>query len=158
MKKNDLTQEQKKEVKRLRVHSIAFLLTYYFFVAVLPIVFISTYFDLFKKVGKYKPTGIMLIALIMIAIFFKNQAKRFMKSLKPGELRTFITSCFIPVLLIIMLLIVWWASNSIYQLKMVLFLSIISNIIAVPFNVLFTKCNMQKKELLGEDENEKHKE
>lgn len=113
MTKKKLTEEEKKEVKRLRTKSIAFLCSYYFFVAAVPIFIISVYFDLFNKVGKYKPSGILLIALIMIAIFFKNQLKRFITTLEAGPFKTFVTSCYIPILLCFLLLIVWWASSSI---------------------------------------------
>lgn len=152
MTKKKLTEEEKKEVKRLRTKSIAFLCSYYFFVAAVPIFIISVYFDLFNKVGKYKPSGILLIALIMIAIFFKNQLKRFITTLEAGPFKTFVTSCYIPILLCFLLLIVWWASSSIQQLKMVLFFSMLSNIVAIPFNVKFTMINEKIKEITGEDE------
>lgn len=153
MTKKILTEEEQKKVKRLRKESIAFLVTYYFFVAVIPIIVISVYFDLFNKVGKYKPTGILLIALIMITVFFKNQLKRFIHTLEVGPFKTFVTSCFTPLILAFLLLGVWWAAGSIHQLKMVLFFSLLSNIAAVPFNVKFTSCNMQIKEIKGEEEN-----
>ena len=153
MTKKKLTEEEKKEVKRLRTKSIAFLCSYYFFVAAVPIFIISVYFDLFNKVGKYKPSGILLIALIMIAIFFKNQLKRFITTLEAGPFKTFVTSCYIPILLCFLLLIVWWAS--IQQLKMVLFFSMLSNIVAIPFNVKFTMINEKIKEITQEvEENE----
>ena len=152
MTKKKLTEEEKKEVKRLRTKSIAFLCSYYFFVAAVPIFIISVYFDLFNKVGKYKPSGILLIALIMIAIFFKNQ---FITTLEAGPFKTFVTSCYIPILLCFLLLIVWWASSSIQQLKMVLFFSMLSNIVAIPFNVKFTMINEKIKEITQEvEENE----
>ena len=155
MTKKKLTEEEKKEVKRLRTKSIAFLCSYYFFVAAVPIFIISVYFDLFNKVGKYKPSGILLIALIMIAIFFKNQFKRFITTLEAGPFKTFVTSCYIPILLCFLLLIVWWASSSIQQLKMVLFFSMLSNIVAIPFNVKFTMINEKIKEITQEvEENE----
>ena len=155
MTKKKLTEEEKKEVKRLRTKSIAFLCSYYFFVAAIPIFIISVYFDLFNKVGKYKPSGILLIALIMIAIFFKNQFKRFITTLEAGPFKTFVTSCYIPILLCFLLLIVWWASSSIQQLKMVLFFSMLSNIVAIPFNVKFTMINEKIKEITQEvEENE----
>ena len=72
MTKKKLTEEEKKEVKRLRTKSIAFLCSYYFFVAAVPIFIISVYFDLFNKVGKYKPSGILLIALILFYIIRVN--------------------------------------------------------------------------------------
>lgn len=155
MTKKKLTEEEKKEVKRLRTKSIAFLCSYYFFVAAIPIFIISVYFDLFNKVGKYKPSGILLIALIMIAIFFKNQLKRFITTLEEGPFKTFVTSCYIPILLCFLLFIVWWASSSIQQLKMVLFFSMLSNIVAIPFNVKFTMINEKIKEITQEvEENE----
>ncbi len=154
MAKKVLNEEEKLKVKQLKKQSVAFLVLYYFFVAVVPIFIISVYFDLFKTASKYKASGILLIALIMIAVFFKNQLKRFYKSIAPSGFKTFIASCSVPLLLAVLLVVVWWASNSIYQLKMVLFFSMLSNMIAVPFNVMFSIKELEIKEIKEEDDDE----
>jgi len=122
-------------MKQMYMYRTLNWMAFAFFALIVPILLISYKYDLYTKVGEYKPEAAGMIVVIIILFFLREEIKKMLDGMDDGKIKAAVKGVLRVFPLFLLLIALQFAIVGIYKIIFVVQWSLISSLISIVFEV-----------------------